>query len=323
MPTQDFDLFSTSNDHYAEMLAATSQGFSMPNAFFENPFANAMSTLDSMATLQAPVHIPHTGDYISTTQAMHMKHGYSPAASPPHHAYDSMVHAMPSTSAEVTTSAHSTSNSTLGSPALQAQQHSQYHEPWGLGLAHAILPQQTYTTAALEQDLEKQAGFVGESTKVSSSMQSVNSTRPSIQSADFNSAWGAQSNSSGSQAGTPPLTASHSPLEDRFQSPTPSVASLRPHWRASQSLVQSNSHIDVSTSRRGSLLSNQVWPLPHSTPQAPSQALVASPEQLITSPFFNQSSGNFIPPLESSCRLSFSVFSFPLFCTVAVIISRR
>lgn len=330
MPPQDFDLFGTSSgDQYADLLA-TSQAFAMPNVFFDSPFTGAMAAIDpsaggstaGQASLQPPMMQPR--DFISTTQAMHIKHGYSPAASPPLHPFQGMA-PLPVSSADVVASAHSTSNSTLGSPALHSQHQAQYQEPWGLGLPHGVMPQhqhqhqqqQPFATSALEQDLDKQAGFVGESATVptSSSLQSLRlvSAASPLQSVPFPPSWSrhgaasadGHSSSASSQASTSPLTASHSPLEEALRSPAPQRVGPHAQWLPDRPLVHPYAPDGHALPRRASSLSNQVWPPQQQSPQAfvPSQS-----EQLVTSPFFNQSSGRFIPPLESSCRFSSSFF---------------
>ncbi|MBE7180259.1 MAG: hypothetical protein INR71_03460 [Terriglobus roseus] len=323
MPPHDFDLFNaSSNDSYAELMATT-QGYGVPNAsFFDTSFAAVMSTLDSSPSLHAPVHLAPSGDFVPSTQAAHIKQGYSPAASPPQHSFDSMPPPQPSTSSEAGASVHSTSSSALASPALVAQPpHMQsqphFHEPWALGLSQSIPNHAPFVTSTLEQDLDRQPGFVGESMNVSSSAQSALVAQSPLSSIDFQSAWSGSTRSGGSAASTPQLTASHSPLdavaEDRFSSPTaPFVPSTHAPWLSSQPLVSSKPlGSSVAQYPQGPLLSNQVW-LPPAAAPVQSQPFVASSDQLVSSSFFNQSSGRFVPPLESSCRFPFQVFALLL-----------
>ncbi|KAF1814990.1 hypothetical protein P152DRAFT_241287 [Eremomyces bilateralis CBS 781.70] len=301
-----------------------------------------ISSMESLQSLQAPfftpAELPDARFPLDPSQTGGtFENPYSPPESPLQPL--DMNAPRLSTASDSTGSLSSTSSSTIPSPALPAA-----FEAWsyaGLGLSQAegfpmsqaFISSSSYDAGPILAAAPKDPGCVGESSEVPSlSHFSVSSAFPSS-SESFKSpvlryprrssiARPFLENTSSPTATTPteiPRSngSTVTPIESQdggmFKSPSlPASRMASPYLRCSQ-VPQQEPHggpRSVAGSpvapRRNSLLSHQIWP--PSAAVEPVQGNFPASSESLSSPFFHQSSGIFVPPLESSSANSDRAF---------------
>lgn len=331
MSAPDFDLYP-SQPEYPGYLPIASQSYMPLSSYAEGPYGVAMPTPDSYSHTHtaAPPNVSRMQEfqYNFDAAAQNMKNGYryTPAVSPAHSASNLFEMAPPQLSAasDSGASAQSTSSSAMGSPPSNSQV---YHEPWNafdaLGLAPSIVhqdsfSQDTFAASGTEHDsvtaFDKLPGYVGESPIVSSSSQQ---SRLPIAASSSTSEQSMLSYSLSSHTATvgacgPPsapqrqasLRQPSPATTSRFKSPSMAASVMLPPFTPSahvqEQLRRSASAYETSASRRNPTASNRAKP-PVLSSDDPASSCQSSPDTH-HSPIFAQSSGHFVPPLESSCR---------------------
>jgi hypothetical protein len=275
---------------------------------------------DSSAAMQASLsyYDPH-GLYLEPNGQKAMNFPHAPS-SPSSMATCQSSEVMPSMSCASGPSVPSASSSAIGSPYMGAAQG--FQEPWvdnppyTSGLSPStLLPEfigcgvDTETPLSPEKYPTNPHNFVGECDRISSSIKSPSTVSLSrLQCSEPVSASPCSIPFSG---GAPPksprfsvsasgsMASSTTPVPT-FRSPGPPSPELPFRRRSLQPLVPSSGTKQARTSASLS-------------PETPKSTPVPFHGHFQHS-FFSQSSGNFVPPLESSCRF----FHCPLFCTFNV-----
>lgn len=331
---------------------STAQSYPATTSFMDAPFPAALSSIDSFSTLHAYSEAPRSQDPLqftldsSLTEACKTSHHpYSPTASPMDHIPPPQL----SASSESGASVHSTSSSAMGSPHMNP---SYSTDEWtnmipgsAIGLpevvSHETFPQTSFFTSSIESEAmvanDKLQGFVGESTaSFHLSPQFNTAATPSSASLQSSSSPTLPLPISGGGHHLPSVPALRSQTDitrssrqsgdEVFKTPVMPASAMLPSSPRRLSPPRSQ-HYDqrrrssLPGERRGSLLSNQIFP-PSETPplEGPSSPFVPFP-QSYQSTVLNQGSNIPLAPAQSSCSfpIPFEIsFHSRLFCSTPI-----
>ena len=319
------------------------QGYLPTSTYPDQTYINP-TTFDSYQTQQACVQ-PDQFSF-GLDQSYHAKNhlqpsspNYSPSNSASH-SFDPQNPPVLSSTSDSGHSAQSTISSTMGSPSVQPQPSSDWNQPQGMSIFPGIVQSDSLghdVFATTGFDLESisvtDKGCVGELTAFSSSQQSSIvspfnfSSHPTSfdllrDSGHFSQSsgvdkWSIASNALPTtnddnslpiqSALTPQPSGSlecMSPNDSIFKSPIAPASATSPVVERVKGKRRAPVAPPAPKRARGSSPLNQAMSYHESDLPARPQA----PPPTFTSPFFTQSSGNFVPPLESSCPSPSSLF---------------
>ena len=317
------------------------QAYLPTSTYADQSYLNA-TTFDSFQASQA--YAPNSFVFDQSFQAKASLQppspGYSPALSGSH-SFDFQNPPILSSTSDSGASVQSTISSAMGSPSAQPQPSNEWSQQMGMlpgivqseNMAHDVFS----TGFDLETIPVTDKGCVGELTAVSSSQQLQSAPLLSLSSfptsfdllreaGPFSHQYGAQNWSLPMQISTDvaqmptPNVASRardafesvSPNDSVFKSPSTPASATSPVLERVMGKRKSSIALPASKRVRGSSPLNQTVSYHESDlPERPT-----APAPTFTSPFFSQSSGNFVPPLELSCpspllsRISYSLSDF-------------
>ena len=333
-PNHDFTLYS-----YPDVWS-NDQAYLPTSTYPDQSYINA-TTFDSYQTTQAydPSHFAFDPSFQAKT-LQPPSHNYSPANSASH-SFD-FLH--PSSTSDSGASVPSTISSAMGSPSVQPQVSNEWNQQISMlpGIVQSDSMGQDVFSTGFDIDTipVTDKGCVGELTAISSSRQLQSA--PFFNFSSFPTSFdllrdtGSHSQHyGGEQWSLPaqqqlaidvqtPSTASAtprasdafgsvSPNDSVFKSPSTPASATSPVLERIKGKRRSSVALPAPKRARGSSPLNQAMSYHESDlPQRPQ-----APPPTFSSPFFSQSSGNFVPPLELSCpspsssRISSSLSAFP------------
>ena len=317
----------------------------LPTSYADQSYLNA-TTFDSFQT-QQPYAQPGQADFTFNTQSFQQVKNHlrpqSPSYSPSNsasHSFDYQNPLILSSTSDSGASVQSTISSAMGSPSVQPQPPNDWNQQQSMSILqpgivhHDSLAQDLFATTGfdLEPNLVTDKGCVGESNNVSSSQRS-RKVSPSNLKSPLHPTQAVQDSENMSwcllRTDTAPSNAQHdihvsstlvpqlsstgsietaSPNGNLFRSPTTPASATSPVLERVKGKRQTSTSSSTPKTMRGSSplavsMSYDESDLPP-RPQAPLPTF--------SSPFFSQSNGCFVPPLESSCPSSISRISFSL-----------
>jgi hypothetical protein len=329
-PDNDFTLYPY------QAMWNSDQAYLPTSAYPDQSYLNA-TTYDTFQTSQAytdPNNFPFDQSFQSKSNLQPPSPNYSPTNSASH-SFDLQPPILSNTS-DSGASVPSTISSVMGSPSVQPQPSNDWSQSMAMlpGIVQADnMGQDVFSTTGFDLDSipVTDKGCVGELTAISSSQQSaplfsfsfptsfdlLREAGPlSQQFGGDNWSLGAHTQlatdvvqtPSGASVVTPRANdafESVSPNDSVFKSPSTPASATSPVLERIKGKRKSSIALPTPKRARGSSPLNQAMSYHESDlPERPQ-----APAPTFTSPFFSQSSGNFVPPLELSCPSPSSLFS--------------
>lgn len=308
----------------------------LPTSFAENPYIDPtpFDSFQSQQALAHPVQQQFSFNTESYQQAKNHLQPQSPTYSPSNsasHSFDFQHPPVLSSTSDSGASAQSTISSAMGSPSVQHQASNEWGQQQRMNMLPSIMhhdnmAQDLFATTTFDLDNvpATEKGCVGEFTNVSSFQQPQTVSPFNMSSLPFAFVPAQDAHFSGSQDWSLPpsdrsphaawqsmpshatlpaypsginTTHATSPNDGMFRSPTTPASATSPV------LERVKGHRQASVAHQASRNPRSVSPLAASTTyhedDVPSRP--QAPLPTFTSPFFSQSSGHFVLPLESSC----------------------